>query len=62
LGAIIQGDLHVGETVAIDLPVHELPFSTVAVVRHTSTVRSGFEFVGLIAEERKSIINAAKRL
>ncbi len=45
LGALTEGALLVGETVAI--------------VRHTSRVRSGFEFVGLSAEERlqvKSVI------
>ena len=41
LGAIVQGDVHVGDTVAI--------------VRHTSSVRSGFEFVGLTPEERLQI-------
>jgi hypothetical protein len=55
LGAIVQGDVHVGETVAIDLRLSEQLLTTVAIVRHTSSVRSGFEFVGLTAAERVQI-------
>jgi hypothetical protein len=55
LGAIVQGEVRVGDTVAIDLPLSEQLLSTVAVVRHTSSVRSGFEFVGLTPEERLQI-------
>jgi hypothetical protein len=57
LGAIVQGDVHVGDTVAIDLELSEQVLSTVAIVRHTSCVRSGFEFVGLTPEERIQIRN-----
>ena len=57
LGALVQGNLHVGETVAIDLVLHEHPVSTVAIVRHASNVQAGFEFLGLTAEERQQIIN-----
>jgi hypothetical protein len=57
VGAIIQGDVHVGDTVAIDLELSERVLSTVAIVRHTSRVRSGFEFVGLTPEERARITN-----
>jgi len=62
LGAMVQGDLHVGETVEIDFCLRERPLSTVAIVRHTSRVRSGFEFLGLTAEERKDITNAVEGL
>jgi hypothetical protein len=55
LGALVQGDLRVGETVEIDLPLSERMLSAVAIVRHTSSVRSGFEFLGLTTEERKHI-------
>ena len=55
LGAIVQGDVHVGDTVAIDLRLSEQLLTTVAIVRHTSNVRSGFEFVGLTPEERLQI-------
>jgi hypothetical protein len=55
LGAIVQGEVRVGDTVAIDLPLSEQLLSTVAIVRHTSSARCGFEFVGLTPEERLQI-------
>lgn len=58
LGAIVQGDLRVGEMVEIDVRISERPLSAVAIVRHTSNVRSGFEFLGLTPEERQQIANA----
>jgi len=57
LGAIVQGDIYVGETVAIDLRLSEQLLTTVAIVRHSSSVSSGFEFVGLTPEERLQITN-----
>lgn len=57
LGALVQGDVQVGETVAIDLRLSEQQITTVAIVRHTSNVSSGFEFVGLTPEERLRIMN-----
>lgn len=57
LGAIIQGEVHVGDTVGIDLRLSEQLLTTVAIVRHTSSIRSGFEFVGLTPEERLQITN-----
>jgi len=59
IGALVQGSLRVGETVAIDLPLPERTLSTVAIVRHTSSVSSGFEFVGLMPEERLQILSVA---
>jgi hypothetical protein len=55
LGAIVQGDVNVGETVAIDLRLSEQLLTAVAIVRHASSVRSGFEFVGLTSAERMQI-------
>ncbi|HEV2485623.1 MAG TPA: PilZ domain-containing protein, partial [Terracidiphilus sp.] len=55
LGALVQGNLEVGETVAVDLPLAEQTLSAVAIVRHTSNLGSGFEFVGLTPEERAQI-------
>lgn len=55
LGAIVQDNLLIGERVAIDLRLRELLLSTVAIVRHTSGMRSGFEFLGLTAQERVRI-------
>jgi c-di-GMP-binding flagellar brake protein YcgR len=57
LGALVQGDLHSGETVSIDLRLSDHPLSTVAIVRYSSDVRTGFEFLGLTAEERLQIAN-----
>ena len=57
LGAIVQGDLRVGEMVEIDVRIPERPLSAVAIVRYTSNVRSGLEFLGLTAEEREQIAN-----
>lgn len=57
MGALVQGDLLVGETVEIDLRLREHPLNAVAIVRYTSSVRSGFEFLGLTAEERQQITN-----
>ncbi len=55
LGALVQGDLRLGETVEIDLQLPGHSLSTVAIVRHTSKVRSGFEFLGMTPEERSEI-------
>jgi hypothetical protein len=55
LGAIVPGDLQVGETVEIDLCLGERSLSAIAIVRHSSHARSGFEFLGLTAEQRLQI-------
>lgn len=55
MGALVEGEVQVGETVAIDLRLTAQPMTAVAIVRHTSSVRSGFEFVGLTPEERLEI-------
>ena len=55
IGALVQGSLRVGETVAIDLLLLECTLRAVAIVRHTSNLSSGFEFVGLTPEERLQI-------
>jgi hypothetical protein len=39
LGAIVQGGVHLGDTVAIDLRLSEQLLTTVAIVQHTSSVR-----------------------
>ncbi len=58
LGAIVRGDLRVGEMVEIDVRIPGCELTAVAIVRHTSDLRSGFEFVGITAEERQHIANA----
>jgi c-di-GMP-binding flagellar brake protein YcgR len=55
--ALVQGHLQVGETVAIDVPVAARMLSTVAIVRHTSSLSCGFEFVGLSPEEQSQILS-----
>lgn len=59
MGALVQDGLHLGETVKIDLKLPGDMISAVAIVRHSSSVLSGFEFVGLSAEERSRIMHAA---
>jgi hypothetical protein len=51
LGAIVHGEVEVGDTVSIDFELSQGALTAVAIVRHTSTVRSGFEFVGLTVAE-----------
>ena len=55
MGALVQGNLALGEAVEIDLHFQEQDFNAVAIVRHTSDVRSGFEFLGMTSEERAQI-------
>jgi hypothetical protein len=55
LAAIVQDHLQVGETVEIDLKLSAGSLSAVAIVRHTSSTRTGFEFVGLTSDERRQI-------
>ena len=52
IGALLQHPLRVEEAVGIEFELDGSWFHTVAVVRYSSNVRSGFEFVGLTAEER----------
>lgn len=55
LGALVGGTLQVGDTVKIELRLPDQPLSAVAIVRHTSEIRSGFEFLGLTPEERTQL-------
>jgi c-di-GMP-binding flagellar brake protein YcgR len=58
MAAIVQAGLHVGETVEINLALPVSPLHTLAIVRHVSGSRSGFEFLGLSAEQRHKISHA----
>lgn len=58
LGALVEADLMLGDAVEIDLELPKYPLCTVAIVRHHSSTRSGFEFLGLTAEERRQIASA----
>lgn len=57
IGALLEGQLGVGETIGIDVPLPDSLLSAAAIVRYSSVVRSGFEFVGLSPEERQHIAN-----
>jgi len=51
LGAMVHGEVQVGDTVSIDFELSQGALTTVAIVRHASNTRSGFEFVGLTVAE-----------
>ena len=55
VGALVQGHLDVGEAVQIELPLAGRTLSAIAIVRHTSNRRSGFEFLGLGESDRRQI-------
>src|SRR5215475_11003074 len=57
MGALVEGSLHIGETVALELTLPDCELRAVAIVRHSSAVRSGFEFLGLTSDERLRIAN-----
>lgn len=52
LGALVQNDLKTGDVIEVDLQLPGQELTAVAIVRHSSRVRSGLEFVGLRPEER----------
>lgn len=57
VGALVQGELRIGETVEIDIQLREHLLQTAAIVRHSCSVRSGLEFMGLTAAQRERITN-----
>ena len=57
MGVLVDGSLHIGDTITLTLRLSECELNTVAIVRHTSDMRSGFEFLGLTSEERLQIAN-----
>jgi hypothetical protein len=59
LGAMVQGSLRVGETVEVDLRLPGRNLRAVAIVRYVSSERSGFELLGLTADERVRITTVA---
>ena len=52
IGALVEGGLRVGDAVEIEVQLPDRQLSALAIVRHTSSIRSGFEFFGLTAQER----------
>jgi c-di-GMP-binding flagellar brake protein YcgR len=59
LGAIVEGNLRIGEAVEIDLALGKRKWSAVAVVKYASNTRCGFEFQGLNQDERRQILSFA---
>jgi c-di-GMP-binding flagellar brake protein YcgR len=59
MGALVQADLKVGDTVQIHLPLPKHYLTAVAIVRHSSKTCSGFEFIELTPEERSHIAVAS---
>lgn len=55
IAALVENDLLIGDAVEIDLQLPQSVLSAVAIVRHVSRTRSGFEFLGLTLEERQMI-------
>lgn len=55
LGALVKSSLRVGETVSLELELPDYELKAVGIVRHSSSSRSGFEFLGLTPEERERI-------
>jgi hypothetical protein len=62
LGAVVQGHVVVGEICGIDFHLRAHPFNAVGIVRYVSSPQSGFEFLGLTAEERLEINHALRPL
>jgi c-di-GMP-binding flagellar brake protein YcgR len=60
MAAIMPDSLRVGEIVEIDLPLPVGLLNTLATVKYNAENRSGFEFVGLSAQERQQITLAAQ--
>ena len=55
MAALVCGAPRVGETVAIELRLSDAPVEMLAMVRHSSDARSGFEFYPLSAIAKQGI-------
>ena len=55
LGALVENGLRAGETVSLEFDLPDYYMKAVAIVRHSSSARSGFEFQSLTPEERQRI-------
>lgn len=58
IGALVEGGLQVGDAVMIEVDLPGGKLGVAAIVRHTSSVRSGFEFLGLTPEDRLLLTQA----
>jgi hypothetical protein len=55
MGVLVENELKSGDVLEVDLQLPSQKLNAVAIVRHTSSTRSGFEFLGLTQEERRQI-------
>lgn len=55
MGALVENELKSGDVLEVDLQLPSQKLNAVAIVRHSSSTRSGFEFLGLTQEERRQI-------
>ena len=61
IGALVESSLQVGDTVELDVKLPDSDLNLVAIVRHSSSLRSGFEFLGLTLEERQRLARLVAR-
>lgn len=61
IGALLQHPLRVDDAVGIEFELEGTPLRTVGIVRYSSNLRSGFEFVGLTVEERARVASLVGR-
>ena len=61
-GVLLNGRLREGETVEVDLPLPQNLPHLIAIVRYSSSDRSGLEFLGLTPEERSEISTATNAI
>lgn len=55
MGVLVENELKSGDVLEVDLQLPSQKLNAVAIVRHTSSTRSGFEFLGLTQQERRQI-------
>lgn len=60
--AVLCGPPAVGETVRLSLQFPGASLETLAVVRHSDSTRSGFEFIGLSPAHREQLDNRIRAL
>jgi hypothetical protein len=60
LGALVQSNLQPGDVIAVDMKLPTQDLTAIAIVRHSDSGRSGFEFLGLSPEERRQFAGLAK--
>jgi hypothetical protein len=60
LGALVQSELNPGGVIQVDLKLPGQDLTAIAIVRHSSSSRSGFEFLGLTPEERLQLSTVIK--